>query len=441
MALTIATNSGPKFLTNGEMLYIGQSIQISAPTLAVGGDAGVRATVICDGTIVGVWGLTMGHQNTLHVGTTGRIFGEDVAVWTRVGSGNTIYNDGSIFGNGIGIFSFKTDLTASFMGIHNSGTIKSGFGTAFQGNAAIAIEQNDAILFENSGTVHAMKAGSHAYLSVFGNSVDTVINTGTIIGHVSLGLNNDVLNTAGGQITGTISGDDGNDRITGSAFADTINGGAGIDTLFGNGGNDTLIGGAGADRLDGGLGIDTASYASSAAGVSVNLTTGLGSGGDASGDVLISIENVIGSALADALTGNAVANTLSGGGGNDTLAGKLGNDVMVGGLGGDSFIFDTALNATTNRDSITDFNVVDTIRLENTGAGLFNALTTTGILNAAFFKANPTGVAADADDRIVYNTTTGALFYDSNGSGVGGATQFATLATRPAITNADFVVI
>jgi Ca2+-binding RTX toxin-like protein len=52
------------------------------------------------------------------------------------------------------------------------------------------------------------------------------------------------------------------------------------------------------------------------------------------------------------------------------------------------------------------------------------------------------GTAAhDADDRIVYDPATGTLTYDSNGNAGGGATQFATLDTGLALTNADFFVV
>ena len=89
-------------------------------------------------------------------------------------------------------------------------------------------------------------------------------------------------------------------------------GGAGgdDDTLIGGEGNDTLIGGAGADSLDGGAGIDTADYSGSESGVTVDLSAGTGTGGDAEGDTLTSIENVTGSAHNDTLTGDAGANTL-----------------------------------------------------------------------------------------------------------------------------------
>jgi Ca2+-binding RTX toxin-like protein len=86
-------------------------------------------------------------------------------------------------------------------------------------------------------------------------------------------------------------------------------------TLSGEAGNDTLVSGAKADVLDGGLDTDTASYATSAAAVTVSLLTGLGAGGDAASDLLIGIENLVGSAAADTLTGSAGDNRLDGGGG------------------------------------------------------------------------------------------------------------------------------
>ena len=66
-------------------------------------------------------------------------------------------------------------------------------------------------------------------------------------------------------------------------------GGAGNDYLIGSSHDDILEGGAGADEISGGLdGNDTASYASSKAGVTVDLTDNLNNaGGDAAGDGLL----------------------------------------------------------------------------------------------------------------------------------------------------------
>jgi Ca2+-binding RTX toxin-like protein len=62
-----------------------------------------------------------------------------------------------------------------------------------------------------------------------------------------------------------------------------------------------------------------------------------------------------------------------------------------------------------------------------------------GTMNASFFRLG--AAALDADDHIVYDSTTGALFYDGNGSAAGAVLQFATLPARPLLSAGDFVVI
>jgi Ca2+-binding RTX toxin-like protein len=101
--------------------------------------------------------------------------------------------------------------------------------------------------------------------------------------------------------------------------ADVLHGLDGDDLLFGGSGNDILDGGSGADTLIGGPGTDTADYSLSPTAVTVSLLTGTGSGGDAQGDVLGGIENLIGSAFADQLIGSSGDNTLDGGAGVDTM--------------------------------------------------------------------------------------------------------------------------
>ena len=165
------------------------------------------------------------------------------------------------------------------------------------------------------------------------------------------------------------------DSKTGTAEADTLNGAAGNDSLYGVGGNDRLNGGAGNDGINGGVG-------------------------------------------------------------DDMLFGEAGNDTLGGAAGKDSFVFNTALNATTNRDSIIDFNHADdTMMLDN---AIFAKLGAAGVLNAAYFWAG--AAAHDANDYIIYNQSTGALFYDSNANAAGGAIQFATLTTKPVLAYNDFTV-
>ncbi len=133
----------------------------------------------------------------------------------------------------------------------------------------------------------------------------------------------------------TLSGGNGNDIIRGGGGNDLLDGGNGDDLLDGGTGNDVLIGGAGADKLNGSNGVDTADYSGSTTGVNVNLTTGVGTGGDAQGDTLSGIENLIGSKFDDVLTGDANSNMLDGGAGNDTLAGGTAADKLIGGSGVD----------------------------------------------------------------------------------------------------------
>ena len=260
-----------------------------------------------------------------------------------------------------------------------------------------------------------------------GNTGDAAGDTYTSIENLTGSNFNDKL--TGSNIVNSILGGNGNDTLLGLA---------GNDSLFGNDGNDNLVGGTGADALSGGNGTDTASYSTAAAAVVASLTNPGSNTGDAAGDTYTSIENLTGSTFNDTLAGNTGANVLLGGNGNDTLNGRAGSDTMTGGSGNDNFIFNTALGA-SNIDKITDFNfVADTIRLDN---AIFTAIVGVGVLSAGQFVSNTTGTAADGNDRIIYETDTGKLFYDSNGNSAGGSVQFATLSPGLGLTNADFFII
>ncbi|NIX78022.1 M10 family metallopeptidase C-terminal domain-containing protein, partial [Microvirga terricola] len=133
------------------------------------------------------------------------------------------------------------------------------------------------------------------------------------------------------------------------------------------------------------------------------------------------------------LTGDAFANRIYGGLGKDTLSGGAGRDV---------FVFNTKLNAKTNVDKITDFNVKDdTIWLDNAifrklGKG---SLDKPGKLNKAFFAIGDK--AKDGNDYLIYNKKTGELFYDADGNGAGQAVKFAQVQKNLALTAADFLII
>lgn len=123
--------------------------------------------------------------------------------------------------------------------------------------------------------------------------------------------------------------------LLGTDEDDVIDGLGGGDTLYGDDGNDILISRRGGDDLYGGAGIDTVSYRYSRAGVFAVVRSDLNHGGDATGDKLYEVENLIGSNYADILHGDGGANVLSGLNGDDVLYGDGGNDRLIGGNGND----------------------------------------------------------------------------------------------------------
>jgi len=149
---------------------------------------------------------------------------------------------------------------------------------------------------------------------------------------------NSIENITGSYYGDVLQGDDGANRIVGLSGDDYIAGAGGADFLSGGDGNDTIDGGAGADTIIGGTGVDTVSYYNATNSVGVNLSTGIGTLGDAFGDRYYEIENIQGSNSdsGDVLIGNGVGNIIWGNGGNDVINGNGGDDALYGGAGNDN---------------------------------------------------------------------------------------------------------
>ncbi len=249
----------------------------------------------------------------------------------------------------------------------------------------------------------------------------------------------------GGQGNDDLRGGDGNDSLFGGSGDDRIDAGAGNDIIFGGQGVDTMEGGAGDDVYH----VDSRSDV-------VTEWSFLGAGTDTvrasvSWSLGDNVENLVltggkwrwgdGNALDNAITGNFNRNVLSGKDGDDTLNGRGGADTLWGGAGDDRFVFDTTLNG-RSVDTIKDFgNGNDVIVL---GTNVFTALddhsSEGGALDVSAFEAG-NGVARSADARILYNTATGALAYDADGSGSGAALQFALLQPNLTLTADDFDLV
>jgi Ca2+-binding RTX toxin-like protein len=233
----------------------------------------------------------------------------------------------------------------------------------------------------------------------------------------TLGANVEKLYLLGSATLGT--GNILSNFIYGNNLANSINGGTGADRLYGFNGDDTFFVDSAGDLI----------FETSPTGGfdQVNSSVNHTLSANVEKLVLTAAGTVNG-------TGNTLANEISGGIGNNFLDGKLGSDTLTGNAGIDNFVFSTTLGA-TNVDSISDFTAADdTMRLDDT---IFDALPG-GTLAAAAFRLGT--AAADADDRIIYNSATGDVFYDADGTGAAAQIRFAILATTPVVTNADFFV-
>jgi autotransporter-associated beta strand protein len=323
--------------------------------------------------------------------------------------------------------------------------------------------QQSFIIIDNDGTDAV--AGTFAGLA----QGATVVAEGRLFTlSYTGGTGNDVVLTSGGAVR---VGTEGDDILAGTAFADSIDGRGGLDVadysfmtsamkvtlrtgtqtvagdtlvsiegLFGGTGADEFKGtvkanlfrgGGGKDKLDGAGGLDTADYGDKTKSVQVTLdgskTVTVKIKGKAE-DTLKNIENVTGGSKADKLVGDSKANIFDGG---------LGKDILSGGGGKDKFVFSTALSA-ANVDTIAGFKTgQDKLVLDD---AIFAAI---GIKldRVEFHSKDGTKAAKDGDDRIVYDSKSGKLYYDPDGLGGAAAVQFATLSGDPALSFKDFAIV
>jgi Ca2+-binding RTX toxin-like protein len=215
------------------------------------------------------------------------------------------------------------------------------------------------------------------------------------------GSGNDTID--GGAGNDTVSGGNGHDTVLGGAGRDSINGGNGNDSIAGGSGKDNIAGGKGHDRIDGGTDKDT----------------------------------IDGGAGNDTIFGGSGNDSIKGGSGNDELHGGTGRDILDGGAGADKFVFDTALSS-GNADVIKGFkHGTDKIVLD---ADIFAAIGPT--LGAGEFRKNTSGNAQDGNDKIIYETDTGEIYYDANGNKGGQKVLIAVLdPTVSNLTRGDFDIV
>ena len=404
----------------------------SVETLATTNDAGTAA-INLTGNNIG--NAIRGNDGTNILNGRGGADGLD----GRGGTDTASYENNSAF-------------VVAFLGVNGApgfaqefGVLPNGVVTIFSVDTLVNIENlrgsnfNDTLI--GNEAINELRGGGGSDIYVVQNAGDTIVENG--------GQGNDEVRaavsytlTAGADVetlrttddTGTalinLTGNAANNVVVGNNASNTLDGGGGnSDELVGRGGDDTYLVNNANVRIteNGGQGIDTVRTS-----VSYTLTTGA--------DVeLLATNNDAGTAEIF-LTGNANGNEVRGNAGNNIINGGDGRDTLTGLGGFDQFAFDTAPNAATNVDEITDFNVVDdTINLDN---AVFTGISSNvgfGTLRAEQFVIG--AAAQDAQDRIIYDSATGALFFDVDGTGAAAAIQFAEVAPGLALTNLNFLVV
>ncbi len=337
---------------------IGGEFVVNSTTL--GDQQQVHADEIDRGTVVITWsGQQAGSANhdiyyrTLRFGSSGGndtlsgndgndlIFGEEGDDTLSGGTGADSLDGGAgqdwvSYLTSVAAVTVNLSDAATELGGEAQGDSLTGFEHIYGGFGADRLtgSATDNSLVGNSGADLLAGLGGADYLNG-GSGLDTADYSASAAA-VNVNLS-DNLAESGGDAAGDVL--TGIENLIGTSGADTLVAQQNdtINTLIGNSGDDFLVGGSGADTLYGGSGTDRISYATSTAGVTVDLSLATPqSGGEAQGDVLAGIERILGSNLNDYLAGNASDNVLQGAAGDDILAGGLGADILQGGGGIDT---------------------------------------------------------------------------------------------------------
>jgi serralysin len=282
--------------------------------------------------------------------------------------------------------------------------------------------------------------------------------------HLAGEAGNDSLHGGGGA--DTLEGGSGQDTLVGDTGPDTLDGGTGHDTLTGGSEADLLLGGSGADTLEGGTGHDTldggtgrdlavitgiasdASTGSTFLGAVIDLTDQAANANAAAGKLFLSVERFRLTGVDDVFGGASAAEEIVGAGGDDELRGGGGADTLHGtGPQGDAdspeadlFVYgspeeggDLILDFRTSEDLETS----DWIGLLSDG---FDGLEP-GELPAERLVAGVAPVATGAFGTLLYDSATGALSWDGDGTGTAAPQLLATLAGAPELRPVDVVIL
>lgn len=377
---------GDDLIVGREATLVGTGVNTVVVRAAAGNSMVLNGELLAQEEVI----LATGGAHDITIGVDGVLASATDEAIEFEGGDNNIFNSGQIAGqtDGIDIFGDSNRIT-------NTGEISG------QEGEAITID-GASNRITNHGSISGVFDDG---IFITGNGNNLIVNTGTISGVNDDGIDMDGLTDSTNRLinSGTISTDTSASYDGSSANDIILNNGLMIGTVSLQGGND-------------------------------RLNTRFGT---VDGDVLAGSGNdtLLGSENGDSFFGGADDDVLRGNGGDDLLNGNEGKDTLVGGAGEDTFQFNSAVVA-ANADQVLDFVVgEDVFQLENA----FFTGVAEGTLTVAAFRAG--AAAADGNDRIVYNSTTGALLFDADGNGAGAAVKIANLDKNLALSNTDFFVI
>ena len=445
-----------KVTLSAEQIWLSSSWSTNADSGMVPGGYGLITMIHEIGHSLG-----LSHPGTYNAGSGGTITYANSAVFAQ---DNREYTVMSYFGGYLTGYGWQQDGTyisylypqtpmvydiAAIQAKYGADTITRLGNTTYGFNCTLAPSDPEKIIYDfnlNHNPIFAIwDAGGSDTLDCSGYSGTQLINLtpgsySSVDGmtqNVAIAFNCTIENAIGGA---------GNDFLIGTSATVNLNGGNGSDIYLINSASDHTH----ATIVDTGIsGSDEVRFSSITANETLTLFAGdsgiesvvVGTGtANAAVTTATTALNVNASAVMNGLLirGNAGPNIIKGTAYNDILIGGGGNDTLTGGSGSDKFYFNTTPNAITNKVTITDFQ--HGIDFLDFSKGVFSKITSAvgGILNANEFWYG-TGVSSGhtANDRIIYNTATGNLYYDADGSGFGASVLVALIGGHPTLSNTD----
>lgn len=260
-----------------------------------------------------------------------------------------------------------------------------------------------------------------------------------------------------------IYGSDFDDKLYGLDGNDELHGGAGKDSIYGGKGKDSLYGEAGVDKLYGGEG-DDIYYVTSGLLLNISVDKIIENPDEGTDTVVSLISYTLGKNLENLTlskdvpladqnfnaTGNELANKLIGNDGNNTLSGKFGSDILTGGLGFDRFVFDTKFELDKSLKQISFDHITDFV----SGEDILVLSSKVFTIYAKDVRAGSVDISGDffsdlgatpqtPSDHFVYDLKTGTLYYDPDGSTVGGveALKVAVFDNKVDLSYTDIEIV